>query len=40
MKNIDFGSVKDVIVKAMAFDINERYQWVEDFWEDLKEAGE
>jgi len=34
------GSVKEVIVKAMAFDVNERYQWVEDFWEDLKEAGE
>ncbi len=29
-------SLEQIIVKAMAYDVEERYQWVEDFWEELK----
>lgn len=31
-------SMEEVILKAMAFDINDRYQWVEDMWEELRMA--
>jgi hypothetical protein len=31
-------SLEQVILKAMAYNINKRYQWVEDLWEDLNEA--
>ena len=33
-------SLERVIMKALAYDVNERYQWVEDFWEDLQESGD
>lgn len=32
------GSLEQVILKALSYDINKRYQWVEDLWEDLNEA--
>jgi len=31
--------LENVIVKAMAWDLEDRYQWVEDFQEDLQQAG-
>jgi hypothetical protein len=31
-------SLEQVILKAMAYNVNKRYQWVEDLWEDLNEA--
>lgn len=31
-------SLEQVILKALSYDINKRYQWVEDLWEDLGEA--
>jgi hypothetical protein len=30
--------VEDVILKATAWDIKKRYQWIEDLWEDLKKT--
>ncbi len=30
--------LENVILKAMAWDIEDRYQWVEDLWEDLQKA--
>jgi Protein of unknown function (DUF3365)/Protein kinase domain len=32
------GSLEQVILKALSYDINKRYQWVEDLWEDLNVA--
>lgn len=32
------GPLQQVILKALSYDINKRYQWVEDLWEDLNEA--
>lgn len=32
------SSLEQVILKALSYDINKRYQWVEDLWEDLNEA--
>lgn len=32
------GSLEQVILKALSYDVNKRYQWVEDLWEDLNEA--
>jgi HAMP domain-containing protein len=32
------AALEQVVEKALAFDSNERYQWVEDFWEDLEQA--
>ena len=32
------GDIENIIVKAMAWDMEERYQWVEDLWEDLQRA--
>jgi len=32
-------SLEQVILTAMSYDINKRYQWVEDLWEDLNKAG-
>jgi len=32
------SSLEEVILKALSYDINKRYQWVEDLWEDLQEA--
>jgi len=37
-RNSISGSLEQVILKALSHDINKRYQWVEDLWEDLKEA--
>lgn len=31
--------IEDIILKAMAWDVEHRYQWVEDLWEDLHQAG-
>jgi Protein of unknown function (DUF3365)/Protein kinase domain len=31
-------ALEQVAVKALAFDSDKRYQWVEDFWEDLEQA--
>jgi len=31
-------SLEQVILKAMSYDINKRYKWVEDLWEDLNKA--
>lgn len=36
-KNIP-DAFKQIVIKAMAFSYKERYQWVEDFWEDLQLA--
>jgi serine/threonine protein kinase len=35
-KNLSVEMVK-IITKAMAYDVDKRYQWVEDFWEDLEQ---
>ncbi|MFT5702224.1 MAG: hypothetical protein ACI8ZB_005138 [Desulforhopalus sp.] len=32
------SSLEQVILKALSYDINKRYQWVEDLWEDLNKA--
>lgn len=32
------NSLEQVILKALSYDINKRYQWVEDLWQDLNEA--
>lgn len=32
------NSLEQVILKALSYDINQRYQWVEDLWEDLNMA--
>ena len=31
-------SLEQVILKAMSYDVNKRYKWVEDLWEDLDKA--
>ena len=31
-------ALEQVVLKALAFDSHKRYQWVEDFWEDLEKA--
>lgn len=31
-------ALEQVILRAMSYDINKRYQWVEDLWEDLDKA--
>jgi serine/threonine-protein kinase len=31
--------LEQVILTALNYDIHHRYQWVEDFWEDLEKAG-
>lgn len=31
-------SLEQIIVRAMAYDVDERYQWVEDLWEELEKA--
>ncbi len=31
-------ALEKIIVKAMAYDVYKRYQWVEDLWEDLEKA--
>jgi hypothetical protein len=28
-------SLEQIIIKALSYDINKRYQWVEDLWEEL-----
>ena len=33
------ASLERVIRTALKYDIHHRYQWVEDFWEDLEKAG-
>jgi hypothetical protein len=32
-------SLKEIILKALFHDLKQRYQWVEDLWEDLDKAG-
>jgi len=32
------GDIEEIILKAMAWEIEDRYQWVEDLWEDLQRA--
>ena len=32
-------ALEQVILKAISYNINKRYQWVEDLWEDLNKAG-
>jgi hypothetical protein len=31
-------ALEEVIMKAMAYDLEERYQWIEDLWEDFEKA--
>jgi serine/threonine protein kinase len=32
-------SLEKIILKALSHDLKQRYQWVEDLWEDLDKAG-
>jgi serine/threonine-protein kinase len=32
------AALEQVILKALSYDVNKRYQWVEDLWEDLKKC--
>jgi hypothetical protein len=32
------GDIEEIILKAMAWDIEDRYQWVEDLWAGLQRA--